>query len=338
MKADVRKSKNQLGLLVCLVIFPLMLFTAVDCKAADPSADYPSRPINYAVHSSPGGNSERFARMVSEIVKENNLLSQPLVVLNKPGAGGGVVMGFVFERKGNPHVIMNAGSIETFTTTTLTTNVPYDIKSFTPIVNMTIDGSVLVVRSDSPFKTIEDLIAEAKKRPKELIHGGSSFTSSRTLTGMLIQKVKGVQWNFISFKNEVEALLNVLSGNVHFAITAPGVAVEQVLAGKARVLLNIAPHRFPQFKDAPTQKEAGLGEPSVGHHGILGPPHMPGYAVKKLEATFKKVVESDRWKKYLEHELLQPGWIPTADYSKLMIEQIDKQKAILSELNLLKKK
>ena len=155
---------------------------------------------------------------------------------------------------------------------------------------------------------------------------------------MLIQKLKGVQWNFISFKNEVEALLNVLSGNVHFTITAPGVAVDQVRAGKARVLLNIALDRFAQFKDAPTQKEAGLGEPNIDHHGILGPPNMPGYAVEKLEATFKKVVESDRWNKFLEHELLQPGWISTADYSKLMNEQIDKQKAILSELNLLKKK
>jgi tripartite-type tricarboxylate transporter receptor subunit TctC len=65
---------------------------------------------------------------------------------------------------------------------------------------------------------------------------------------------------------------------------------------------------------------------------------MPGYAVEKLEATFKKVVESDRWNKFLEHELLQPGWISTADYSKCVNEQIDKQKAILSELNLLKKK
>ncbi len=323
---------------VWIAIFSLLLLRVSEGKAADSSADYPSRPINYAVHSSPGGNSERFARVVSEAAKENNLLSQPLVVLNKPGAGGGVVMGYVFERKGNPHLIMNAGSIETFITTTLTTNVPYDIKAFTPIVNMTVDGSVLVVRSDSPFKTVEGLIAEARKRPKELIHGGSSFTSSRTLTGMLIQKLKGVQWNFISFKNEVEALLNVLSGNVHFAITAPGVAVDQVRAGKARVLLNVAPNRFPQFKDAPTQKEAGLGEPHVGHHGILGPPDMPGYAVKKLEATFKKVVESDRWKKFLEHELLQPGWIPTADYSRLVNEQIGKQKASLSELNLLKKK
>jgi tripartite-type tricarboxylate transporter receptor subunit TctC len=225
-----------------------------------------------------------------------------------------------------------------FIGTTLLENLPYDIKSFTPIVNMAVDGSALAVKSNSPFKTVDDLIAEAKKRPKELIQGGSSFTSSRTLTGRLIQKVKGVQWNFISFKNEAEALINVLSGNVHFTITSPGVVLDHVRAGKVRVLLAAAPERYSQFKDAPTVKEAGLGEPIVIHHGILGSPNMPDYAVKKLEAAFKKVIDSDRFKKFIEDEVLQPAWMSTAEYTKLLKEETDRRKAFLIELNLLKKK
>ena len=105
-----------------------------------------------------------------------------------------------------------------------------------------------------------------------------------------------------------------------------------------RVLLADAPSRYPQFKDAPTIKEAGMGEPLVIHHGILGSPLMPDYAVKKLEAAFMKVTESDRFKKFREDEVLQSGWIPTAEYTKLLKEETDRLRALLSELNLLKKK
>jgi len=308
-----------------------------DGEAADPAADYPSKAIEYAVHSSPGGNSDRMSRLVSDIVKQEKILRQPLVVLNKPGAGGGAVMGYVFERKRNPYLIMNV-PLGNFIGTTLLEKLPYDINSFTPIANMAIDGSVLAVRSNSPFKTVDDLIAEAKKKPKELIQGGSSFTSARSLTGKSMQKVKGVQWNFISFKTEAEALINVLSGNVHFAITSPGIVLDHVRAGRMRVLLADAPSRYPQFKDAPTIKETGMGEPLVIYHGILGSPLMPDYAVKKLETAFMKVTESDRFKKFREDEVLQPGWIPTAEYTKLLKEETDRLKALLSELNLLKKK
>jgi len=336
-KKNDKPLMSQRVFLLCVASFSLLVLMVEDSKSADSAAGYPSKPIEYAVHSSPGGNSDRFSRLVSDIVKQEKILSQPLVVLNKPGAGGGAVMGYVFERRGNPYLIMNV-PLGNFIGTTLRENVPYSIKSFTPIVNMAIDGSVLVVKSDSPFKTIDDLIAEAKKRPKELIQGGSSFTSSRTLTGKSIQKLKGVQWNFISFKTEAEALINVLSGNVHFAITSPGVVLDHMRAGRLRGLLVDAPERYSQFRDTPTIKEAGMGEPLVIHHGILGSPNMPDYAVKKLEAAFRKVIDSDRFKKFREDEVLQPGWISTAEYTRLLNEEAHRLKTLLRELNLLKKK
>jgi tripartite-type tricarboxylate transporter receptor subunit TctC len=274
---------------------------------------------------------------VSDIVKQEKILSQPLVVLNKPGAGGGVVMGYVFERKGNPYLIMNT-PINTFFTTLHLSKFPFDIKAFTPIAGTIIQAGFLVVKTDSPFKTIDDLIAEAKKRPKELIQGGSSYTAYTSLEGKIIQKVKRVQWNFISFKNEAEALINVLSGNVHFAVTSPAVVVDHVRAGKVRILLTIAPARYPEFKDAPTTVEAGVGEPIVSYHGILGPPDMPNYSVKKLEAAFKKVVESRLFKKFSDDAMFQIAWRPATEFKKVVERENDQCKTMLSELNLLKKK
>ena len=147
-----------------------------------------------------------------------------------------------------------------------------------------------------------------------------------------------MQWNFISFKNEAEALINVLSGNVHFAVTSPAVVVDHVRAGKVRILLTIAPARYPEFKDAPTTEEAGVGEPIVSHQGILGPPDMPDYAVKKLEGAFKKVVESQLFKKFSEDALFQIAWRPAAEFKKLVDKENNQCKAMLSELGLSKKK
>jgi len=330
---QLRENDNPLRLqyllLLCAAIFSLLLLRVVDGKAADPSAEYPSRPIEYAVHSSPGGNHDLFSRMVSDIVKQEKILSQPLVVLNKPGAGGGVVMGYVFERKGNPYLIMNT-PISAFISTTHLSKFPFDIRAFTPIAGTIIQAGFLVVKSDSPFKTINDLITEAKKRPKELIQGGSSYTAYTSLEGKVIQKVKRVQWNFISFKTEAEALINVLSGNVHFAITSPAVVVDHVRAGKVRILLTVAPNRYPEFKDAPTTEEAGIGEPIVSYHGILGPPNMPDYAVKKLEAAFRKVVEGQLFKKFSEDALFQITWRPAAEFKKLVDKENDQCKLLLT--------
>jgi putative tricarboxylic transport membrane protein len=336
LKKNDKKWKSQFVISLFVAIFSLLLLAAVDGKAANPLADYPSRPIEYVVHSSPGGNNDIYARTVSDIFQKEKILSQPLMVLNKAGGNGSVAMGYVFGKKNEPHIILNV-SLTTFIGVTLIEKLPYTIKSFTPIVNLASDGCVMVVRSDSPFKTADDLIAEVRKRPKELIQGGSAFTAHTNMTSRVIQKAKGVQWNFISFKNEAEALINVLSGNVHFAFVGPDIAVDHVRAGKLRVLLTGAWNRYPQFKDIPTTKEAGMGEAVMIYRGIVGTPNMPDYAVKKLEAAFKKLMNSERFKKFMEDGMMQPAWMSTGEYTKLLEKEQDHVKALLTELNLLKK-
>jgi len=218
--------------------------------------------------------------------------------LTNQGVAGLLPAAYLFERKGNPHIVYLVVS-GTFIMTPLMEKVPYNYKSFTPIANLIVDGSVLVVRSDSPFRTADDLIAEARKRPNDLIMGGSSFTNQETMTARNIQKLKGVQWRFISFaRGDVEALLNLQSGNIHFALVNPSTVLDYVRAGKVRLLLAGAPYRFPQFKDVPTMKESGFGDPILAYRGVVGTPNMPDYAARKIEVTFKKVTESNRFKKF----------------------------------------
>jgi putative tricarboxylic transport membrane protein len=260
-----------------------------------------------------------------------------MVVVHKQGSGAGIALAYVFERKANPHVVLAVGS-NSFLATPMREKVPYTYKSFTPICNLIADGSVLVVRSDSPFKTVDDLIAEARKRPKKLNQAGSSFVSNESLMGKSIQKVKGVQWDYISFAGDGEATIAVLGGNADFQFVNPSGIVEHVKAGKLRVLLNGAPQRYDAFKDVPTIKEAGLGDPIILYRGIAGPPDIPESAVKKLEAAFKKATENPQFKKYVDESLMQPFWQPSKEYSKFLDEENLRFKGWLDELGLLKKK
>jgi putative tricarboxylic transport membrane protein len=338
MRRDVRQLEFQNVLLLFTVIFSSLLFIAVASNAANPSADYPSRPVELVTHSGPGSGIDVMCRLISNITQKENILSQPLVVINKQGSGGAVAYGYVFDKKSNPYIFLVVGS-NSFMATPILEKVPYNYKSFTHIANMIFDGSILVVRKDSPFKTVEDLIAEAKKRPKQLIQGGGSFTSNDNIMGRTIQKIKGVQWNFISFAGGgTEALLNVISGSVDFTFGSPDYVQDHLRAGKVRVLLTAAPNRYSQFKDAPTMKEAGLGEPIGTYRGLFGPPNMPEYAKNKLESVLKKVMDTPRFKKYLDDTIMQPAWMSSQEYSKFLDEENDRCKARLTRIDLLKKK
>jgi putative tricarboxylic transport membrane protein len=320
MRKDVRQLRTLGGLLLGVSIFLILLLIAIDSKAADPSADYPTRQIALVVHVAPGGTIDLMSRLIADIIAKEKILNQPLIVVNKPGSGGALAFGYVFEKKDNPHIFMVAAS-NSFMATPMLEKVPYNYKSFTHIANMIFDGTLLVVRSDSPFKTVDDIISEARKRPKELIQGGGSFTAAENMMSRSMQKMKGVQWNFISFAGSTnEALINLLAGNVHFVIASPIYLIDFVRTGKLRVLLACAPNRYSQFKDVPTIKEAGMGEPVGTYRGIVGPPNMPVYAARKLEAALEKVLHHDRFKKHIDDTLMQPAWMSSQEYSKFLDE------------------
>jgi putative tricarboxylic transport membrane protein len=258
-------------------------------------------------------------------------------VVNKQGGGGGMAMNYVFERKGNPYVLLNVSS-GAYIITTLLEKLPYTITSFTPIANLAVDTGVLAVRGDSPYKTINDLIAEAGRRPRVLNMGLSSFLGTQSMAARTIQKRKGVQWNIISFKSEPEAILNLLGGHLDFTFTSPDDVLEHEHAGKLRVLIVNGPRRNPEFKNAPTIKEAGLGEPILLYRGVMGPPNMPDYAAKKMESVFKRVSDSDRFRKHLMDSMIEPAWMSAVEYGKLINHLNSEWKQMLTDHDLMKKK
>ncbi len=268
------------------------------------SAEYPSRPVEIVTHSAPGGPNNLIAHLIAEVVQKEKILPQPVFVTLKPGSGMAAAFSYLFEKKGEDHLwaVTSNGLI---LGTPLRVKLPYTYRNFTPIANICVDGSVMIVSAKSPYKTMDDVLAAAKKSPNKLAQGGSSITSNEAMMGKVMQKIKGVQWKFVSFAGEMEAATNVMGGNIDFAFLNPSSVLEHVRAGNLRVVLAASTKRYKAFPDVPTVQEAGLGKPQISYRALMGPPEMPQHAVKTLETAAKKIVESAQFKKYMDQSMMQ---------------------------------
>jgi putative tricarboxylic transport membrane protein len=314
----MRSAKWVCGLWLCLLVVPVLL-CPTGADGGDPSK-YPWKPIEWLTHSAPGSPGNILGLLVIQINQEEKIFSQPVFLTQKAGSGMANAFAYMFEKKGEDHMWASVPS-SLVLGTPLTIKVPYSYKDFTPIANLATDGSVLSVSSKSPYKTIDDFINEARKRPNQLSQAVSSLTSNEAMMGRIIQKNKGVRWKLVSFKGEAEAASNVLGGNVDCTFLNPTSVVDHVRAGNLRVILSGSAERYKDFPDVPTIKEAGLGEPSMTFRGIMGPPGMPAYAVKALEAGAKKVLASPRFQKYLETSMQQQAWMGSAEYGKFLAKE-----------------
>jgi putative tricarboxylic transport membrane protein len=183
--------------------------------------NWPDRPIEFVVTTAAGTGSDIISRLIADVVQQEKLLPQPIVVVNKPGSGGSVAMPYVFEKKGDAYTVL-VGASDTILSTPQRTEVPYTYKSFKPIANLAADGSLVVVRADSPYKTIDDLFADAKARSEEIMQGGGSYAGTDGINYELLQKATGAKWNFVSFQGSgPESLLNLINGSVDFVTPNP---------------------------------------------------------------------------------------------------------------------
>jgi putative tricarboxylic transport membrane protein len=295
------------------------------------AAPFPSKPIEVVTHNAPGAVMDVMSRLVSDIMRQEKILDQPLVVVNKQGTGGAAAMAYVLRGKGDPHMLMPMPSA-IILGTPLLQKLPYNYKSFTPIANLVIDGNVLAVRTESPFKTIHDLIAEARKRPKSLTMSMTSYTAPQVMMSREIMRKQGVQWNLVNFKSNPEALMAALGGHVDFTFSGPWSMLDHVRAGKLRILLSGTAKRYshPLLKDVPSIEELKLGDAVVSYRGVFAAPEIPASAVKTLEAALKKAYETERFKKYIDEEVMQPGWMASGEYAKFLdVESVNVKERLI---------
>lgn len=299
---------------------------ALALGAAPPAAvsgDFaPTRPVELVVHSAPGGGSDVFAHALVEMARAEGLLAQPLVVVNKVAGASTEAMAYLAQRRGDGHTI--AVFTNTWFATPLTRrDAVHAVKDFTPLVRLVLEPTIVVVRADSPWRTLGDLVAAAKANPGALKQAGGSATAIESLTGLLIQAATGARWTFITTPAVSDRMKNLVAGQVDVVIPQPQDANEYLAAGRARALGAVTERRLAAMPQLATLREQGIDTPIIANvRGILGPPGMPEGAARYWEEFFARLAKTASWKRYVEENQVEDVFLRGAAIAPFLDEQV----------------
>lgn len=325
------------AVMVCMSLAVALLSFGV-CRAAD---EYPAKPILIVVPFAPGGGADMTVRNLDKIATDLKVFPHRFVIENKVGGSGVVGRTYARERPADGYTLVVCEDSTLYAD--LLGNATWSYKDFTYVVNLVRDYNMIVVRADSPYKTIKELIGEAKKKPKSIKVGGTGVGGADIAQLARFSKAGGGEYNYISFDSGGQVMTNLLGGHVDAAMANPSEAYEQMRAGKVRSLGISSPDRMafndPMFKDIPTWKESGINLTVAQWRGIGGPPGMKKEHVNWLITAFKKITDSKEWKEgYLDKFQQINAFVGGADFQKEVDHEYELSREIFKELGMLKKK
>src|SRR5438552_14284242 len=290
--------------------------------SAATSAEQPTRPIEFVISTAPGGGSDIYARAMQGIIEENKFSPQPVQPLNKEGGSGAVAFTYVFEKKGDMHYVMI--TLNSFFTTIITQKLPYKATDFTPIANMAHDPFFLWVNDDSPWKTAQDFIDAAKK--DSLVVAGTGSKQEDEALFRRIQDLMGTMpFTYISQTSgaTVAAAVAGHQGGVVASVNNPSEGLQLYQAKKMRPLCAFMPASptTAVYASLPTCKAQGIAiDDYFIMRAIMAPPGLsPGQQAFWID-VFKKVYDSDEWKKFMSDNALQPDFKSGLEFRQFILQ------------------
>ena len=291
----------------------------------------PSKPVEFVTHTGPGGGGDVLARAIAAAMEKEKLMPVRMQVANKTGGGGLTAMAYLAEKKGETHTIAVFTSIW-YTVPLMREEAKFTMKDLTPIVRLVTEPALVVVKADSQYKSLKDFIDGAKAAPGQLKWSGGSIGSRDWMVRQVLMKNTGANWAFISFPGGGERIAAVLGGHVNMMVIEPQEAGEHIRAGNMRVIAQVSDKRLAAFPNVPTIQEAGFNIPTVRQvRGIVAPPGIPQEVVAYYEELFARFSKSASWKKYLEDNLFEDGFLRSAELDKFGNEQEEFTRVVLKE-------
>jgi putative tricarboxylic transport membrane protein len=291
--------------------------TAVALPGAIQAQPFPSKPIEFNVHTSPGGGTDTFARAVSDMMAREKMFSQPLVVSNRPGGSGGVAFNYVKGKRGDPHVILTMAT-GSFLAAANRKDLELGLEHFTPIASLALDPQAIAVAADSKYKSARDLIEAGRKEPNTITASITSATGTARVLLYLIERETGAKFRYVSFKSGSEATLAVAGGHTHFTPENLSEMLGLVESRKLRVLAVSGEKRLAAVPDAPTLKELGYNVVVGTGRGFVMPAGVPKEAAAAMEAALKRVHDSPAWKEFAARNNYEDMWLGSAAFGKLL--------------------
>jgi putative tricarboxylic transport membrane protein len=321
-------------MLVVACVRPLCAATPTSSSAAP--GDYPRKYIELIIPFAPGGGVDLFGRTIAKQLNDQKLVSKPIQVVNKPGAGGSIGMGQMVQRKGDAYSLLGIAIHAVVTPLTLGT--PYSYKDMTPIAKVFSEYEMMVVRTESPIKSLKDVEAALRKNVGGLTFGGASLGNADHITVARFAQAIGGDPSKLAYipYSGGESIPAILGGHVDVGLGGLDL-IDQVDSGRMRVLAISSPKRLGgRFRNLPTFVEQGYDLVNENWRGVFGPPEMPRDVVDYWKRALKQMTQSTSWRAELEKN----QWVDTFD-SEGFRASLDKDNemygALLKQLGLLKK-
>jgi tripartite-type tricarboxylate transporter receptor subunit TctC len=253
--------------------------------------EYPSRPIRLLVGFAAGGSTDVFARAIAPRLQA--LLGQPVVIENRPGAGGNIATEATARSAPDGYTLLLGTIGPLAINPTLYGNLPFDpLKDLTPVSLVGEVPNVLAVPVDRPFRSVADIIAAAKARPEALNFGSSGIGSAGHLAAEQLNLMAGIRTTHVPYRGGGALLPELIAGRVDYAFTTALNGIPQAEAGKLRILGVPNGKRVPLLPEIPTIAESGLpGFDGVDWAAMMAPPNLPAPILAKLNATMQSVLK-----------------------------------------------
>ena len=251
---------------------------------------WPTKPIKWIVPFAPGGTTDILGRTIGD--KLGVALGQPVIIENKPGAGGGLGADFVAKAAPDGYTILGGTISTNAINASLYKDLPYDpVKDFVPLTLIARVPNMLVVNNDVPAKNVAELVVLLKKSPGKYNFASSGNGTSQHLSGELFKSMAGVDMQHIPYKGSPPALQDVMGGSVTMTFDNITTAWPLAKGGKLRALGVTTAKRSPAAPDVPTLAEAGLTGYEVGSwQGVFAPAGTPPEIVKRLNTEIVKII------------------------------------------------
>jgi tripartite-type tricarboxylate transporter receptor subunit TctC len=313
--------------------------SAVILTAPVSAADYPEKPIKLVVASGAGGSTDTAARIMAINIQEH--IGQPIIVVNKKGGSGGIGINFALKAKPDGYLLMEGMIGGHVLFPAMNTSAGYTPEDYTPIAMTQMNPNVLVVKADSPYKTLNDLLGAIKAKPGKLKFSHAGAGSIHYFGIHLLLKTAGLGNDSaisIPYKGGSKSMAGLLRGEADFHQTNLVSAIDFIESGRVRALAVTTKKRLKAFPDVPTYGE--LGYPNVdifGWRGVIGPKNLPKAIVDQWAKAVQDTMARKGWKKMVKAVGDMPRYMGPEEFSKHIASDFKRYRQMATDLDILVK-
>lgn len=317
-----------------------MLFLALAALSSALAAqDYPSKPITMVVPFPPGGVADIVGRPLAAVMQKS--LKQPVVIINRTGAGGAVGMAAVAKSAPDGYtILMGLSSISIFPVSDRINGKepPYEMHDFAPIALVTADPTVLVVRADGPYKTLKDFVAAAKAKPGKINYSSSGVYGTLHVAMEIFANAAGIQLFHVPYQGGGPAVTALLSGQVEASAQGPAAAIGHIKGGKMRALASWGTERLKLLPDIPTFKEQGYDAEFYIWSGVFAPAATPAPVLTRLREAVREAANSEEFRGAMDKVQTPVAYRDAPEFAKYWERDAARLKVALEKIGRVEEK